>query len=62
MALSAQQVEQYQHDGYVCPVPVMPSAEALGLRRQIEAVEAAPGRQARGRAAQPGVPVVQVAG
>ena len=43
MALSAQQVEQYQHDGYVCPVPVMSPAEALGLRRQIEAVEARQG-------------------
>jgi hypothetical protein len=43
MALSAQQVEQYQHDGYVCPVPVMPAAEAAGLRRQLEAVEARQG-------------------
>jgi len=43
MALSAQQVEQYQHDGYVCPVPVMPPAEAAGLRRQLETVEAAQG-------------------
>jgi hypothetical protein len=43
MTLSAQQVEQYQHDGYVCPVPVMSPAEALGLRRQIEAVEARQG-------------------
>ena len=25
MSLSAQQVEQYHRDGYVCPVPVMPA-------------------------------------
>jgi hypothetical protein len=33
MPLSAEQVAQYRRDGYVCPVPVMPAAEALGLRR-----------------------------
>ena len=43
MALSAQQVEQYHRDGYVCPVPVMPASEALALRRQLEAVEARQG-------------------
>ena len=40
MALTAQQIAQYQRDGYVCPVPVMSPAEASGLRRQLEAVEA----------------------
>lgn len=40
MALSEPQVAQYRRDGYVCPVPVMPAAEALALRRQLEAVEA----------------------
>ena len=32
MRLTAQQVAQYQRDGYVCPVQVMPAAEALGHR------------------------------
>src|SRR4051812_46609974 len=40
MALSAEQVAQYHRDGYVCPVPVMRAAEALHLRRQLEAYEA----------------------
>jgi non-haem Fe2+, alpha-ketoglutarate-dependent halogenase len=43
MTLTAEQVEQYHRDGYVCPVPVMPAAEALQLRRQLEAVEARQG-------------------
>ena len=43
MALSAQQVEDYRRDGFVCPVPVMPAAGAAGLRRQLEAVEARQG-------------------
>lgn len=28
MALTAEQVGQYRRDGHVCPVPVMPAAEA----------------------------------
>ncbi|MGW8271394.1 MAG: phytanoyl-CoA dioxygenase family protein [Burkholderiales bacterium] len=43
MALSAQQIEQYRRDGFVCPVPVMPAAEAAGLRRRLEAFEASQG-------------------
>jgi non-haem Fe2+, alpha-ketoglutarate-dependent halogenase len=43
MALTAEQVEQYRRDGYVCPVPVMSAPEALGLRRQLETVEARQG-------------------
>jgi hypothetical protein len=43
MTLTAEQVEQYRRDGYVCPVPVMTSAEALQLRKQLEAVEARQG-------------------
>ncbi len=43
MPLSAEQVAQYQRDGYVCPVPVMPAAEALALRGQLEAYEATQG-------------------
>ena len=45
MPLSAEQVAQYHRDGYVYPVPVMPAAEALGLRRQLEAYEATQGGQ-----------------
>src|SRR5258705_10161216 len=45
MPLSAEQVAQYQRDGYVCPVPVMRAAEALGLRKQLEAYEATQGGQ-----------------
>lgn len=41
--LSAQQIERYRRDGFVCPVPVMSAAEAAGLRRQLEAVEARQG-------------------
>jgi hypothetical protein len=40
MPLSAEEVAQFHRDGYVCPVPVMPAAEALALRKQLEAVEA----------------------
>ena len=43
MSLAAQQIAQYQRDGYVSPVPVMPASETLGLRRQLEAVEARQG-------------------
>jgi hypothetical protein len=45
MALRAEQVSQYQHEGYVSPVPVMPASEAAGLRKQLEAVEARQGGQ-----------------
>jgi hypothetical protein len=41
--LSSEQIDQYRRDGYACPVPVMPAAEALALRRQLEAVEARQG-------------------
>ena len=43
MALTAQQVAQFHRDGYACPVPVMPAAEAAGLRRQLEEFEATQG-------------------
>ena len=43
MTLTAQQVAQYDRDGYVCPVPVMTPAEAAELRRRLEAVEASQG-------------------
>ncbi len=43
MKLSEQQVAQYRKEGYVYPVPVMPAAEAAGLRRKLEAFEAKQG-------------------
>ena len=43
MPLSAKEVAQYQRDGYVCPVPVMPAEKALALRKQLEAYEATQG-------------------
>ncbi|MGH8688938.1 MAG: phytanoyl-CoA dioxygenase family protein [Burkholderiales bacterium] len=43
MTLSANQIEQYKREGYVCPVPVMPASEALGLRTQLEAYESKQG-------------------
>lgn len=43
MSLRADQIARYQHDGYVCPVPVMPPQEVAGLRRRLEAFEATQG-------------------
>jgi Phytanoyl-CoA dioxygenase (PhyH) len=43
MPLTASEIEQYRRDGYVSPVPVMSASESLGLRRQLEAVEARQG-------------------
>ncbi|MGA7985925.1 MAG: phytanoyl-CoA dioxygenase family protein [Burkholderiales bacterium] len=43
MPLTDQQIDQYRRDGYVCPVPVMPAAEAAGLRRKLESFEATQG-------------------
>lgn len=43
MRLTAEQIVQYRRDGYVCPVPVMPAAEAAALRRKLEAFEATQG-------------------
>jgi hypothetical protein len=38
--LSQQQIGQYQHEGFVTPVRVLPETEARGLRTKLEAVEA----------------------
>jgi hypothetical protein len=38
-ALSAQQVAQYQRDGYVFPLPALSSAKATGLLASLEALE-----------------------
>jgi non-heme Fe2+,alpha-ketoglutarate-dependent halogenase len=43
MPLTDRQIEQYRRDGYVCPVAVIPAAEAAGLRRKLEAFEATQG-------------------
>jgi len=43
LRLSPEQVEQYERDGYVSPVRVMPEEDAVALRREIEAFEAAQG-------------------
>ena len=43
MPLTDQQIDQYRRDGYLCPVAVMPAAEAAGLRGKLEAFEATQG-------------------
>ena len=43
MPLTDRQIEQYRRDGYVCPVAVMPAAEAAVLRRSLEDFEATQG-------------------
>ena len=43
MPLTASQISQYDRDGYVHPVRVMPDSEAAGIRRQLEAFEATQG-------------------
>ena len=42
--LTAEQCENYRRDGFVSPVTVMTSAEALACRRRLEAAEASFGR------------------
>ncbi len=41
--LSAAQVADYERDGFVCPVPVLSTAEAQAARAELEAWEAARG-------------------
>ena len=38
--LTAEQISQYQRDGFVFPIPVMSEAEALDYRRRMEEAEA----------------------
>lgn len=40
MVLSVSEVGQFDHDGYISPIPVLSVAEANDLRHQLEAVEA----------------------
>ena len=46
--LSETQLSQFERDGYLCPVPVAPTATAQDWRRQLEAVEAARGGPLKG--------------
>jgi hypothetical protein len=46
--LASSAVERYDRDGFYFPVPVLTPAEALGLRRRLEAVEAEHGGALRG--------------
>ena len=41
--LTPQQVEQYEREGYVTPIRVLPKTEAQSLRQRLEAVEARQG-------------------
>ncbi|MEE8332561.1 MAG: phytanoyl-CoA dioxygenase family protein [Alphaproteobacteria bacterium] len=47
--LTPEQIEQYQRDGYVSPVRVMPEEDAIALRHEIEAFEAAQGAPIGGK-------------
>ena len=42
-SLSQAQVEQYRRDGYLCPLTVLPAAQAAQYRAALEAAEAAAG-------------------
>jgi len=46
--LASSAVERYHRDGFLFPIPVVSPAEALGLRRRLEAVEAEHGGALRG--------------
>src|SRR5881227_3028600 len=46
--LTEAQIAQYRDRGYLAPLPVMPEAEAAGLRAELEAVEARMGGPLRG--------------
>jgi non-heme Fe2+,alpha-ketoglutarate-dependent halogenase len=43
MRLSAAQIRQYHEQGYLCPIRVLPAAEAAAYRARLEAAEAANG-------------------
>jgi len=49
LRLTPDQIEQYRRDGYVSPVRVMPEEDAIALRREIEAFEAAQGAPIGGK-------------
>lgn len=43
VTLTPEQIDQYQSEGYVTPIRIMPETEAMGLRAKLEAAEAANG-------------------
>jgi non-haem Fe2+, alpha-ketoglutarate-dependent halogenase len=47
-ALTTQQIEQYERDGYLSPVPILTARETADYRREIEAVEASLGGELAG--------------
>jgi hypothetical protein len=48
MLLSETQIGQYREQGYLAPLPVMPEAEAAGLRDELERIEGGMGGPLRG--------------
>src|SRR5436305_125455 len=46
--LTEAQIAQYRDRGYLAPLPVMPAAEAAGLRAELERIEARMGGPLRG--------------
>jgi hypothetical protein len=48
MLLSETQIAQYRDQGYLAPLPVMPEAEAAGLRDELERIETNMGGPLRG--------------
>jgi len=49
LRLTPEQIAQYRRHGYVSPVRVMPEDDAVALRREIEAFEAAQGKPIGGK-------------
>ncbi len=49
LKLTPDQIDQYERDGYVSPVRVMPEDAAIALRHEIEAFEAAQGEPIGGK-------------
>ena len=41
--LTAEQIEQYETDGYLTPIRMLPEAETVALRAKLEAFEAKQG-------------------
>ena len=43
VTLTAEQIEQYETDGYLTPIRMLPEAETVALRAKLEAFEAKQG-------------------
>ena len=41
--LSVEQKDQYEREGYICPIPVLDAGEVDALRSKLETLEAAQG-------------------